>query len=173
MGGNIPLELLLKLCRQVHDSCGSALPPTPHPPHSLSGVSSLHPPSPQVRLGPRFHAPRLVPLTGEQRSSEKKGWKIWGEKNDLRDPSWCLVGTEAPRAPWGCTGEGLGSWPMFQLTLKTPTHPNCLECGLLTLAGRLEGRGCAVCLQDAAWQGSACVTPEEGRSDGDLRALLF
>ena len=135
-GGNTPLELLLKLCRQAHDCCGSALPHTPHPPRSLSGVSSLHPPPPQVRPGPCFHAPPLVPLTGEQRSSEKKGWKVWGEKNDPRDSWWCPVGTEAPWAPWGCTGEGPGSWPTFQLTLKTPTHPNRLECGLLTLAGR-------------------------------------
>lgn len=37
----------------------------------------------------------------------------------------------------------------------------------------LENRGRAVCLQDAAWQGSACFTPEGGCSNGDLRKLLF
>lgn len=37
----------------------------------------------------------------------------------------------------------------------------------------LESGGYAVYLQDAAWQGSACFTPEVGCSNGDLRKLLF
>ena len=133
-GGNKPLELSLKLCRQVHDCCGSALPPHHTLPAASLGSPLCTPTLPQVSPGPPFHAPTQVPLPGEQRNSEKKGWKVWGGKRSKGS----LVVPGGHRSPPGSMG--LHRWRPGLLAhvsaRSEDTHTSRPECSLLTLAGR-------------------------------------